>query len=362
MTRLNKKGLNEKKIIDIFVDKFRSSNRKIFSEYSSRQWYMTNQIGEDDVSILSPVMRRRKGVELILECDMLVQGTDVPPGMKTRQIARKSIVSCVSDLAAKGIKPPYVSTISLGIPARYSKYDVVELAKGFDRSSAEFGIIFVGGDTNEASELIIGCNLIGFSGGCRIPPRNGAKPGDFIVVSGTFGYPAAGLKILTQKANARGTFRDKAISSVMNPKPQQKFGIFLSRYLSSSIDSSDGLAISLYELARQSKVDFFLGSVPSAEGILQFVSENSFLDPHELIFYGGEEFHIVATVSKQNMKRMETAARKQKLGFIVIGEVINGTGKVFLASEHVPRKDLSLLDNRGYVHLQNKSKSTNYQD
>ncbi|MDQ3837798.1 MAG: thiamine-phosphate kinase [Thermoproteota archaeon] len=351
MNRLNKKSLDEKRIIEIFVNKFRNSNRKIISHYNSRQYYMKNQVGEDDVSAFSPFTKQRKGLDLILKCDMLVQGTDVPPGMKTKQIARKSIVSCVSDLSAKGIRPPYLSMISLGIPARYSKHDVLELAKGFDRSSTEFGVEFVGGDTNESSELIIGCALIGFSKGRRIPPRNGANPGDFIVVSGTFGYPAAGLEILTQGANARGTFKDKAISSVMNPMPQQEFGIFLSRYLSSSIDSSDGLAISLYELAQQSKVDFLLRSVPSAKGILRFVSENGSLDSHELIFHGGEEFQIVATVSKQNIKRMGDVARRQKLGFIVIGEVVSGTGKVFLANRHELEEDLSLLDNRGYIHF-----------
>jgi thiamine-monophosphate kinase len=303
------------------------------------------------VSIISPNRKLKRGIELIFKCDMLVESTDVPSGMKTWQIARKSIVSCVSDFAAKGIRPPYKSLISLGVPARYLKDDILELVRGFKKSSREFGIEFVGGDTNEASELIIGCALIGFSEKGNIPSRNGAKPGDFIVVSGGFGYSAAGLRILMQSANARGIFKNKAISSVLSPKPQQKFGIFLARHLSSSIDSSDGLAISLYELAVQSKVNFFISTVPSARGITQFARENEFLDSHELIFHGGEEFHIVATVPKQNMKRVENISRKHGLKLIVIGRVADGAGEVFVIGKQDAKKELSLLDNRGYLHL-----------
>ena len=349
-------SLNEKQIVDIFVNNFRRSNRMITGGFRSRRYYTAKPIGEDDVSIISPARSLSRGVKLIFKCDTLVESTDVPPGMKAWQIARKSIVSCVSDLAAKGIKPPYMSMISLGIPAGYSKDDLLELVKGFKKSSREFGIEFMGGDTNEASELIIGCALIGFSKSGNIPTRNGAKPGDYIIVSGTFGYPSAGLEILTRGAIAREMFRNRAISSVTSPKPQQKFGTLLARYLSSSIDSSDGLAISLYELASRSKVDFFVSITPMARGIMQFVTENKLLDFHELIFHGGEEFHIVATVSRQNLKRAENMARKQKLKLIVIGKATSGTGKVFITGKHRLKKELLLLDNRGYLHFQNKSK------
>ncbi|HYZ65845.1 MAG TPA: hypothetical protein VE574_03870, partial [Nitrososphaeraceae archaeon] len=148
-------------------------------------------------------------------------------------------------------------------------------------------------------------------------------------------------------------FKNKAISSVMSPKPQQKFGTSLARYLSSSIDSSDGLAISLYELAIQSKVNFFVSTVPSATGIERFAMENGFLDSQELIFHGGEEFHIVATVPRQNMKRVEYIAGKHRLKLIVIGRATHGAGKVFVIGNQNAKKELSLLDNRGYLHLKN---------
>ena len=131
--------LNEKQIIDIIISKLapRGNNRQ----------------KNDDVSILSLRSLPMKGMKsLILKCDMLVESTDVPPGMNPWQIARKSISACVSDLSAKGIKPR-VSLISVGIPKKYSKTDIGELAKGFQIASKEFDVMIVGGDTNESKEL-----------------------------------------------------------------------------------------------------------------------------------------------------------------------------------------------------------------
>ena len=99
--------------------------------------------------------------------------------MQPWQIARKSVVACVSDLSAKGIKP-YVSMISIGIPKKYSDTEIEDLANGFKIASKEFGVSIVGGDTNESRELVIDCCMIGFSGNsvAKIPKRNGASSGD----------------------------------------------------------------------------------------------------------------------------------------------------------------------------------------
>jgi thiamine-monophosphate kinase len=100
-------------------------------------------------------------------------------------------------------------------------------------------------------------------------------------------------------------------------------------------------------------VNFFVSTVPSATGIGRFAMENRFLDSHELIFHGGEEFHIVATVPRQNMKRVENIAGKHRLKLIVIGRATHGAGKVFVIGKQNAKKELSLLDNRGYLHLKN---------
>ena len=67
---------------------------------------------------------------LVVKVDTFVESTDLPPGMKLEDVARKSIVSCVSDFAAKGVKPIF-GIISLTIPKKLSRSDIQSLAKGF---------------------------------------------------------------------------------------------------------------------------------------------------------------------------------------------------------------------------------------
>jgi thiamine-monophosphate kinase len=137
-------------------------------------------------------------------------------------------------------------------------------------------------------------------------------------------------------------FRKQAIESVLQPVPRQRFGVALAKYFSSSIDSSDGLAISLYELASQSNVDIVVDSVPAVDGLEKFAQENS-LDVYELVFHGGEEYEIVATIPQAKLRQAETAARKAELRLRVIGRVKRGNGSVFVGDR--------LLENRGYVHF-----------
>lgn len=311
--------LDEKQIIRIFANKLGISNL-------------------DDVALID------KGI--VIKSDMLVASTDVPSGMKPWQAARKSIVSCISDLAAKGVRP-HAAVISLGIPKSSSTWrPVIEgLAEGFAIASNEFGVKIVGGDTNEAGELVIDCTMIGFPR-FKVPTRNGAKPGDFVIISGAFGFAPAGLAILLQDANVitvSSSFRKHAVKSVLEPHPRQSFGLALARYFSSSIDSSDGLAVSLYELASQSEgVDIIIYGIPAVEGLDKFAEENS-LDKHELVFHGGEEYEIVATISHTKIRQAEAAARKAGVSLHVIGRVQRGSGNVFVRNK--------LLENRGYMHF-----------
>jgi thiamine-monophosphate kinase len=314
--------LDEKQIIQIFANKLGLSNL-------------------DDVALLD------KGI--VMKSDMLVESTDIPRGMEAWQAARKSIVSCISDLAAKGVKA-HAAVISLGIPNSYSiRQPYIEgLAEGFSIASKEFGVKIVGGDTNEAGELVIDCSMIGFST-FKVPTRSGAKPGDYVIVSGAFGFAPAGLVILLQNAaitvsnEISSTFRKHAVKSVLEPCPRQSFGLALARYFSSSIDSSDGLAVSLYELASRSKgVDIIIYTIPSVKGLDRFAQENS-LDKHELVFHGGEEYEIVATISPTKIRKAEVAARKAGVDLHVIGRVQKGSGNVFAGNR--------ILENRGYMHL-----------
>lgn len=275
---------------------------------------------------------------LAFKCDMFVRSTDAPKQMKIWQMARKSVVSCVSDFACKGVKP-LASLISLGIPRNFTKKDVGELAKGFRRAEGEFNINIIGGDTNESNDLVIDCCMIGVTR--KMVKRSGARNGDLIITSGPFGYSSVGLKILLNK---KSQF-EKAKNAVLMPKTRLQFGLGLAKYATSAMDSSDGLAVTLYELSEQSKKKFVIEKLPTTYEVRKFAKKNR-LGIDKLVFQGGEEYEIVATIPKRNLKKVLVLAKYSKCKLYVIGHVERGKG-VYIKYN----KKLEKLEKRGWEHL-----------
>jgi thiamine-monophosphate kinase len=324
-----------------------SREQQIINILSSELCLYEKPFPLDDVALIDLGMTKRPRL-LAFKCDMLIGSTDIPPLMKSWQVARKSLVSCVSDFAAKGLTPS-VCILSLGLPRSISLQTIRQLAYGFRRASKEFGINIIGGDTNHSNEFTIDCSMFGHSNLpiSSIPAQSGAKPGDVIVTSGVFGHAAAGIKILLNSARVKKQIRARYTSSVMLPKPRLEFGISLRKFLSSSIDSSDGLASSLYRLANKSNVDFHVERIPSAPGIDEFACVNG-IRSKELVLYGGEEFEIVGTIPLGRLSRARQVALSKGLNLIEMGKVSSGTGKVLLTREgDVSQK----LENRGYSDL-----------
>ncbi len=280
--------------------------------------------------------------KIIVKVDTLVESTDMPPKMKISDAARKSIVACVSDFAAKGVKPQY-GIISLNLPKRISRSKINEMANGFSRASNEFKIKILGGDINEGKEIVINVSIFGTVN--SIVKRNGAKIGDIIFVTGPFGYTASGLEILLGKKKCNRTFVNKAIKSVFKPNPRLDFGINNKKYFTSSMDSSDGLSTTLNEMANQSKCKFIIDSTPTGKDLLEFAKSNR-LESDKLVFHGGEEYEFVFTASKKDKTIIKKNAILLKTPIIEIGYVTKGKG-VFLKKQ----EKFSSLKDLGWHHF-----------
>ena len=281
--------------------------------------------------------------KLVLKVDMLVEHTDVPAGMTYRQAARKAVAMCVSDFASKGVRPDSF-VVSLGLKKGVSQTQVNALASGLRDAENEWGVMLVGGDTSDAKELVIDCAMVGFAK--TLVPRSGAKPGDVLVVTGHFGYPPAGLRILNGSAVGEGGFGDKARSSVLAPRPSLEVGRALAPYLSSAMDSSDGLARSLHTLAKESRVGFEVTELPTAWGVQRFAEANG-LSVQELVLEGGEEYVIVGTIPRRKVAGAMAAVRRAGGVLLEIGRATAESGQVVLASGKARRH----IRDMGWTHL-----------
>jgi thiamine-monophosphate kinase len=98
-------------------------------------------------------------------------------------------------------------------------------------------------------------------------------------------------------------------------------------------------------MAKQSKKKFILTKLPTNQDIFEFAKTNR-IDPLGLIFNGGEEYEIVATVNPANISRVKSNAKAQKIPLFEIGYVTNGVGVMYkMGTKTIPIKD------KGWLHF-----------
>ena len=272
----------------------------------------------DDASALS----LGDGRAMVINTDMLVWETDVPAGMTPFQVARKAVVMNVSDLGAKGVQP-IAFMPNIGVPADYEVDAVLEMAKGFEAGAREYGAYVVGGDTNEAYDVIISGVALGIMDEKRIMKRaGGVKPGDTLAVTGLFGLTSVGFTHLLGGVEPSPDVKKAALESIYIPKARVKEGIALAGtgVVTSCMDSSDGLSFSLYDLRRSSGFGFIVDDPPVHPLVLKF-AERKGLDPVSLAFNGGEEYDLVFTYPPGKESKVRAALRSVDCELINIGTV-----------------------------------------
>jgi len=303
----------------------------------------------DDVSAVD-VGHGKLGV---IKTDMLVGRTDVPSGMSFWQAARKAVVMNISDLAAKGVQPVAILA-SLGVPRGLTKSDIEEIAKGLNAGAREYKAHVLGGDTNEASDLIISCTAFGTCSKRLLMKRSGAKPGNLVAVTNFFGKTPAGLKILLERLSAPKELEKALTDSVLMPQARLKEGLALAqtRAVTASIDSSDGLAWSLHEISRASNVGFSIDNLPVAKEAGEFAKIHN-LNPTELCLYGGEEYELVLTIKPKLWEKAKAAVHYVGGSLKRIGKVTREKSILLKGKEKA-----ILIEARGWEHFKHtKSKA-----
>jgi len=256
---------------------------------------------------------------LLVSCDMLAASTDIPPGMNLRDAGFKAITSATSDIAAKGGKP-IAYLVSLMLPPELGLESFEDLWEGFEEAAKLYGGRIVGGDLNSGREIVIDVICIGEAE--RTASRLGARPGDILAVTGEFGSQAAGLHALLA-----GRLEDpearRVVERFSRPVARVREALELAKTsaVTASIDSSDGLAESLYQLSELNDVGFVVDDPPiSAEA--ERYAEKFGVSLFDLVFYGGEEYELVLTLRSKLVEKAVKAVEGVGGRLIPIGRVI----------------------------------------
>ncbi len=282
-------------------------------------------IGIDDASAV------RLDGTYVVNVDTVTRGADLLPGMGLRRLARKVVVQTFSDVAAKGARPDYFF-LSMCVPSTFSGEDLEEVARGIEWGLEEVGAQLLGGDVDSSTEIVLTGVGVGRAAG-RVIPRAGARVGDLIAVTGTFGWTWIGYRVALGRMEVPEPIRVEALRAVYEPRASIGEGILLGSMegVTASADSSDGLFKTLNSIARASGVRVIVDEPPLDPRLAGLASAGG-VDPVEAVFYGGEEFHLVVTVDPESYDSVERELSSRGYRLIRIGRVEAGEG-VFLERE-----------------------------
>lgn len=214
------------------LDEFTLISRYFDRKHVSRSDVLTG-IG-DDGAVLSP----RAGNDLVLTSDVLVSGIHFPVGTAASAVGHKALAVNLSDLAAMGAEPAWVS-LNVTMP-RPDEAWLEGFCEGFFALADEHAVQLVGGDTTRGP-LTIGVHALGWVPRGGALRRSGARPGDGVYVTGTLGDAALGLMQVQRRLVLEGADATEARRRLDRPRPRVQEGVRLRRVASACIDVSDGL-------------------------------------------------------------------------------------------------------------------------
>jgi thiamine-monophosphate kinase len=286
------------------------------------------------------------GKYLIATTDMLIAKTHFPKGTTAAQMGLKAVVVNLSDLAAMGAEPLGL-IFSVGLPRTLNVRFVKDMMREMDRVARSYGAYVVGGDLDEADEIVIAGAAFGLAKKGRLLTRSGARPGDLIAVTGELGKASAGLEILIDKIPAKGY--ERLVKAQLEPRARIKEGLVLanSGSVTSAIDTTDSLAANAWQVSRMSKVKmiFDYEKLPIDPAVKKF-SRSRGLNVDDFALFGGEDFELLFTVRPSGWGKVQRAFRRLGTAVTLVGEVLKGKG-VFIKRGG----EIKNLTDRGYEHF-----------
>lgn len=367
--------LGEKQLIERIIEKSETCSSCRLKANSNFSDFATS-IGDD--SALTDINVDDNSY-LVSSSDMLIQSSHFPKGMTYFQMGYKSVVVNVSDLASMGADN-IGFLLNLAIPKDTLLDDFDDLICGVIQACDNYNIPLIGGDTNEANEIIISGTAIGQVEKDRALMKHGFKTGDLVCISGELGLAALGFELLSiiednpnykkifdKIKSVDSTLIDLAILKALKPEAKYEEGHILREYNAinnriSATDITDGLASEFYEILSGDKKHYQFNNQTNhsnpedsyAKGIRIYEDklpvEEEFkeianilgLNYLNLFLHVGEDFELLFTINKELKDQLSS-----DMNYYVIGEITdNNTVEIVLSNG-----DIEKISSRGYQHL-----------
>ncbi|WP_315568020.1 thiamine-phosphate kinase [Haemophilus parahaemolyticus] len=285
-----------------------------------------------------------RGYQLAITTDTLVEGTHFLPSISPTDLAYKSVAVNLSDLAAMGATPAWVS-LALTLPEIKEEW-LAEFSQSLFAILERYGVSLIGGDTTKGP-LSITLTAQGFLPENQGLFRHQAKAGDWIFISGFLGDSAAGLDLLLQNRKIENESDRYFIQRHLHPTPRVELGLALRSFSCCALDISDGLLADLEHILECSQVgaEIYLENLPFSRHLcIQYEQTQA----EKFALTGGEDYELCFTVSEEKREEMEQVLRLQGIKVTCIGKILPQTSGLNLLKNG---EKVTLPEHCGFDHF-----------
>ena len=280
----------------------------------------------DDAAILDVPPEQ----QLLVSTDTLVSGVHFFPDVAPADLAYKALAVNLSDMAAMGATPAWVS-LALTLPKLPPRW-LSEFARSFMQTCEDYQVALIGGDTT-SGPLSISVTIHGLIPRGKAVRRDGAQVGDDIYVSGTLGDAAAGLNILNTQADhsERDIIQYNLLERLLRPTPRVLLGKQLRGLASSCLDVSDGLAGDIKHILKASFVgaQIDVSALPYSSELLDYVTKKQ---AQEYALTGGDDYELCFTAPKSHAAELQQIAQECNVSITKIGHITESANNLLFIS------------------------------
>jgi len=297
----------------------------------------------DDCALLQP----SPGKQLAVTTDMLVAGTHFLPDTDPKNLGWKTLAVNLSDLAAMGARPRWV-TLAGALPAADEAW-IAGFAEGFFACAGQYGVDVVGGDTTKGP-LNLCVTALGEVEPGQALRRDGARVGDQIWVSGRPGLASLGLAQLQGRIELPGAWQRLCVGALEKPRPRIALGLALVGVASAAIDISDGLLADLGHIAERSTCMAAvrlvqLPHLPKGDSYDAVLRKLAL----ECQLTGGDDYELLFTAPADQHLRIGRIAAELELPLWCIGEITEGPAGTVTVFD--PDGQPVSFERKGYDHF-----------
>lgn len=272
------------------------------------------------------VLQVRDGYDLVVTTDTMVVGTHFFADVDPRALGHKLVAVNVSDLAAMGAEPSWLS-LALTLPVIEPDW-LSAFAAGLHETAEYFNCQLVGGDTTKGP-LSLTMIAKGQVPRGKAIKRSGAKVGDYIYVTGTLGDAALGLRLVQGVQQISKKHQAHILQRFHYPTARVALGQALRSVASSAMDISDGLAGDIYHILQRSAVGAYIDvqKLPLSQALKDSCDSAQAM---QLALSGGEDYELLFTVPETKRGALDVLLSPYGVPVTCIGRITGQTGKLEL--------------------------------